>query len=98
MDEAGRGGKQISIQYDAGDNVVTRIATQSLLQFTGQEYLLSFYEVRPPLVVGSPDEMQRQLDKIDSVRGECIARLAFTPVRLRELSEVIAKHIAATDS
>jgi hypothetical protein len=48
-------------------------------------HFLTIGQVTPPALVGTPDEIKQQAERIDFIPIETIARVALTPQRMQEL-------------
>jgi hypothetical protein len=66
--------------------------THSAIQDTGQELVLTFFEVHPPLLTGTPEEQQAQFADIQSVQAEPVARVTLTYARAQELIDLLQRH------
>ena len=69
--------KKIELHYEWNipDDIVARYATNMVVQRTEHEFIISFFEVKPPLFLGSPEEIIEQTKKLDSVRANCVAQV-----------------------
>jgi hypothetical protein len=47
-------------------------------------FVLSFYQVHSPIILGDEEERQHQLEQIDSVPATCVGRVVIAPKRMRE--------------
>jgi len=79
----------IPIRFEIPASVETRYVTNFVAQHTDQEFIVSFFEVRPPLLLGSPEENQQQLEQMGAVPAECVARIVLSPARMGELLRVL---------
>jgi hypothetical protein len=79
----------IPMKYDIPPSIITRLATQFTIQTDKVGWHLSFYEAIPPLVFGTPDEVRTQLEKVESVKAECVARVFIPAARVSEFLAVI---------
>ncbi len=65
-------------------------ATNILVQKGDQEIFLSFFEIQHPVLL-KPEDIQN----VESVRAECIAKIIVTPERLANFIEVMQKQLEA---
>ncbi len=82
-------GVEVPIEWSMPESMVSRYATNLVVQNGEHEFTLNFYEVRVPIILGSPDEQIEQLSKIDSVRADCVARIIIAADRLEEFISVL---------
>jgi len=54
------------------------------------EFVVSFFDVIAPLLIGGPDESEKALTKLDSVPAYCVARIAVSERRLPKLIGALA--------
>ena len=66
----------------AAERIFTRCAGQ-------RHTLLTAGQLTPPMLVGTPDERREQAEMIQFLPIQTVARLGFTPGRLRELIGVL---------
>lgn len=79
----------LPLEWHVPDDLVTRYANNLLIQHTEHEFILSFFEVMPPLTVGSPEEQAAQLQAIGAVRAECVARVVVSADRIASFVEAL---------
>ena len=60
---------ELPIEWHLPDQIVSRYATNMVVQFTENEFIVSFFETVPPLLLGSPDAIKEKVKEIKSVRG-----------------------------
>src|SRR5438105_8621530 len=70
-------------------DMITRYATNMLIQHGENEFFISFFEFRPPVIMGTPEEQKKQADQLPSVRAECVARITVAEKRLPEFIRVM---------
>ena len=49
-------GKMVPIKWHYPDSIVTRYATNFVVQHTDREFIISFFEAWPPVIIGTPEE------------------------------------------
>ena len=86
------GATAVPIEWHIPEEMTPRYATNFVIQFTGHEFVLSFFEVRPPIVLGSPEEQKEQLENLGSVRANCIAQIVLSPTRMVDFVDLLNRH------
>jgi hypothetical protein len=81
----------IPIEYDIPPSILTRLATQVTIQGDPSGWYLTFYEAFPPFIVGTPDEVRSELEKVKSLRAECVARVFIPAARVPEFLAAIER-------
>jgi hypothetical protein len=92
----------VAIEWHVGDTLTSQYANHLLVQRTPQEVFLSFFELVPPLVVGTAEEQLAQMQTLARVRAECVARIVI-PVSSLEavttaLNDVLSRSAAPSDN
>lgn len=83
----------LPIEWHYPEGLVSRYATNIVVQHTDQEFIISFFEVLPPVVLGSPEEQKAKTEQIKSVRGECVARIIISVDRMPEFVEALQNNL-----
>jgi hypothetical protein len=65
----------LPIEWHCPEGLISRYATNLVVQHAEHEFYISFFEIMPPLVLGAPEERKAKLEEIESVRAECVARV-----------------------
>lgn len=76
----------VPIEWHYPEGLIGRYANQMLVQFSESECHLSFFEIKPPVVLGDPQEAR---DSIKSVRAECVGRIVLALVRVPEFLKTL---------
>lgn len=71
------------------DGAITRLANQFTMQVSEDLCYLSFFEATPPLLLGTPEEIQAKAKEITSIRAEGIARIVVTRTKMQEILAAI---------
>ena len=74
--------QQFPVEWYTPDDIKTYHATDMTVSFTGHDFVVSFFEVRPPLILGSMSERRAQSKEIKSVRKQCVSRIAVNVDRM----------------
>lgn len=77
--------RRVSIVWNVPSDVAPRYATNFVVQASDNEFRLYFFDIKPPMTIGTPEEQRQQLDQLQSVTAECVASLVVAPARMGEL-------------
>jgi hypothetical protein len=80
---------QIPLVFDPPTDVVTRYATNFVIQCMEHEFILSFYEAIPPVLLGSPEENRAALAESGALHAQCVARIVVTHERMHEFASLV---------
>jgi len=74
-------GRLVRLDYDLAD-VDGKYATHLVVQHSDCEFTISFFEVRPPVILGPEQEVKAQLENTESVSAKCVARIVVAQERM----------------
>lgn len=72
---------------------MSRYATHIVVQHTEHEFIISFFEVQPPVLLGMPEEIEARLEQIESIRADCVARVIVAAERMPEFVRVLQDNL-----
>lgn len=85
--------KAIPIKWDhSTKDIVTRYATNMTIQHTDNEFFITFYEIRPPFLIGNEEQVRAQADNIDYIEAECVARLAISAGKMPKIIKAMQEN------
>jgi len=86
--------KKVRIDRRYPDNLQSHFVSNIVVQHQPDHFILSFFEVWPPAILGESDaEKQQALDSVDCVEAKCVARLVFTPARMKEFAQLMSENL-----
>jgi hypothetical protein len=85
----------VPIEWHFPEGIVTRYASNMLVQFGDHDCYLSFFEIPVPVLLGTPEEQLEQAKKLKRVRAECIARIAIPLSKMPAIVEALKSTLAA---
>ena len=81
--------REVPLQFTVDRSIATKHTTNLVIQSSEQEILLSFFEAVPPIIVGSPQQIEEALKKATSLEAQCVARLVVTPSKFAEFVQIL---------
>jgi hypothetical protein len=92
-------GITVPVVWVVGDDLPVRFANHFLGQVVAHdEAVLSFGQLVPPPLLGSPDDRREQAEGLSFIPVHAIARLAMNRQRLEELRRVIEETLKNHDT
>jgi hypothetical protein len=86
--------KKIRIERVYPEGLQSHFVSNVVVQHQPDAFILSFFEVWPPAILGESDEEKKQaIDAIDHVEAKCVARLVLTPSKMREFLETMSENL-----
>lgn len=91
-------GKKVRIDRVYPDTLQSHFVSTVVVQHQPDAFILSFFEVWPPAVLGeTAEEKQRALESIENVEAKCVARLVLTPGKMREVVGIMTENLKSYD-
>lgn len=85
--------REVTISFKIPEGFRTLYATNLVVQHTPHEFIITFFEVVPPLLLGTPDMKRQQLESIREIHGNCLARIAVSATRMEEFLQVLSDNL-----
>lgn len=80
------------IEWHFQEDLVARYATNMIVQRTENEFIISFFEIKPPVFLGSPEEIAEQAKGIKSVRANCVAQIIVASGKMSSFIEALDRN------
>jgi hypothetical protein len=84
--------KTVRVRLETPTDLPTLYSTNFIVQHTGHEFILTFYEARPPAIMGSEDEQAAIIAKMDEVAAQPLARVVIAASRMEEFLKVLREN------
>jgi len=75
----------VPIKWHVPDNLPSIYANNVVVQQGAYEFIISFFEAKLPLTVGTPEEIRAKLTQVESVPAECVARILVAPELVQQI-------------
>ena len=75
------------------EDVPILFANDFIIQFHGNEFILTVGQLQPPPLFGSEEERRQQISQIEFVPVKVVARLALTEQRMEQLVEALQSNL-----
>lgn len=83
--------KKVKIERVYPDDLKSYFVSNVVVQHQPDNFILSFFEVWPPAILGQTDEeKEKEFSAIDRVEAKCVARLVLTPSTMKQFLDTIA--------
>lgn len=86
-------GKPVPVEYRISDELRMDVAQLLVAQHTEYEFVLSFFNLELPMILGDEEQRREQLERLESVTAKCVARVSVAPGRIREMCRVIQDNL-----
>lgn len=89
--EESQAGKAVPLARKYPEDLESNFVSNIVVQHQPDFFILSFFEVWPPPILGeTEEETQQALESIEEVEAKCVARLVVTPRRMQEFIQVMS--------
>ena len=85
--------KQVPIVVTGLEDEPILFANQFYIQHHQTEFILTFCQIQPPLLVGTPEQVRQQAEHVTSVAARAVARIGLTSQRMTELVRVLQENL-----
>lgn len=75
------------------DDVPILFVNDFVVQHHAAEFFITFSQVQPPIIIGTPEERREQARHITSVPARVVVRIGLTPHRMTELIRVLQANL-----
>ncbi len=78
----------VPIEWHVSENITSKYVTNMIVQHTQEAFIISFFEIAPPLVLE-----EDEIPNVESVKAECIGRFIIAPGRMAAFIEVMQENL-----
>ena len=86
--------RRVPLDWYFPEGTASRYATNIVVQRQPHEYIISFFEVQHPILVGTREERETQLAQIGAVPALCVARIIVAPDRFPKFVDALQRQLA----
>ena len=86
-------GISLPIEWHTPEHIISRYATNMMVQYVEHEFVLSFYEVQPPLTSDLFREEKGELKKLMSVQANCVSRVIVAKDKMPQFIAALQKSL-----
>ena len=83
---------RIPIEWEFPDGLISRYANNFVVQHSETEFVIQFFEILPPILLGTPDRIQTQIEQIKTIRAECVGRIIISTEKMPEFIHVLQEN------
>lgn len=69
----------IPIEWPVPDDLQSQYASAVFVQAGPYEVAISFFEARPPILTGTPEENKVKLEQLGPIKAKCVGRIILDP-------------------
>jgi hypothetical protein len=87
--------KEIKLKRIIPSDLKSNFVESFVVQHTKDHFILSFFEVWPPVIIGTPEVQKKELEALNEVEAKCIARIVVTPERMKAFARIVQQNLKA---
>jgi hypothetical protein len=84
---------EIPVIWVGAEDAPVTASNQFVSSFEPEQFVLTFGNATPPIIVGTDEQKQEQLKRLGYVPIRTLARFSLTPHRLEELIAILAENL-----
>jgi hypothetical protein len=84
---------ELSIRFEDASAAPAFYATNLVVQHTPHEFLLHFYDIVPPMLVGTDEEKRKQARALTQIVARPLARVVVAAGRMEEFIKVMQENL-----
>lgn len=96
MSEKKEQGISLPVEWHIPDDIPLRYATNLVIQRLENEFLISFFEIRPPIILGSPEEVVEKVKEFKSIRANCVAQIIVAADKMPDIVKALQTNLEKT--
>lgn len=83
----------LQIDHVIPEGVSSKFSNHITIQFAGHEFHLSFFEIQPPIALGTPEERKKILSQLESIEAKCVARVIIAASRMPGVVQAMLENV-----
>ncbi|MBI5291177.1 MAG: DUF3467 domain-containing protein [Chloroflexi bacterium] len=89
--------RTIKVKFAFPDDLQSHFVTNFIIQHQPESFVLSFFEVWPPAILGNEEEQRAAIESFEEIEAKCIARMVITPSKVKELLAALKDNVEKYD-
>jgi len=83
---------QLPINWNIPEDIVARYATNMVIQRLENEFLISFFEIKPPIIIDSPEKVIEKLKDMKLIQANCVAQIIIAHNKLPSFIDALKRN------
>ena len=79
----------LSVDWHFPEGLQSRYANNVLVQIGQYEFVISFFEMQLPALLGSPQENKAKLKEMRTIQAECVSKIIMPPELVQGLIDAL---------
>jgi hypothetical protein len=87
-------GKQVPTVWVAPEDTPILLSNMIICQFFQDTFVVSLGQMFPPPLLGTPEDIQEQLEAVSFIPVKTLARLSMTPAHVADVIQVLQENLS----
>lgn len=74
----------VRVEWPIPEDMDPRYANHVIIQRVQHEFVINFFALYPPVLIGTPEEIAAKLGEIPTIRARCVGRIVIAQDRMPE--------------
>lgn len=79
----------LSVDWHFPEGLLSRYANNVLVQSGQYDFVVSFFEMQLPVLIGSPEDNKMKLKEMGKVPAECVSKIIMPPELVQGLIDAL---------
>lgn len=84
------------LDWNVPEKLEAKYATNMVVQRLENEYLISFFEVKPPILLGDPESILEKAKSIKSIQANCVAQIIIAAEKMPSFVTALQDNLKRT--
>jgi hypothetical protein len=89
--------KVVPVIWEVPVGLPTHYSTNLIVQHTDEDFTITFWDVRPPVLIGTLEEKRKQVEALKAIRPTALVRIILSPGKMREFTQVMRDNLKTFD-
>jgi hypothetical protein len=86
----------VPLEWNVSNDIVARYATNMVVQRLENEFLITFFEVKPPILLGEPDQIAKRVKELKSIQANCVAQVIVAADKMPSFVKALETNLQRT--
>jgi hypothetical protein len=91
-------GITLSVDWHFPEGLLSRYANNVIVQAGQYDFVISFFEMQLPALLGPPEENIAKLKEMGKVRAECVSKIIISPELVQGLIDALQTELVRFSS
>jgi len=85
-------GKELPLEWIVPPDIQTKYSNNFVIQNSGDEFIISFFEVYPPILIGDSKMIEEKVTQMHNIPAKCVARIVLSRTNMDSFISLLQSH------